>query len=108
MPSVTRRLGSEEAGLLRNELYDISELEERRIRVDGTEYELKVEIFDSFEEKIFTKVSKNKLFREILFFYLIYKQPVIMPYIQPAVTDHRVSPVRTFASFGNLEAADYF
>jgi hypothetical protein len=44
---------SEEAGLLRNELYEISERKERRIRVGGTEYKLKVEIFDSFMEDAF-------------------------------------------------------
>jgi hypothetical protein len=49
----TLKSGSEEAGLLRNELYEISELEERKLRVDGTEYKLKVEIFDSFMEDAF-------------------------------------------------------
>ncbi len=56
----TLKSGSKEAGLLRNELYEISELEERRIRVDGTEYELKVEIFDSFMEDAF-RVTIEKI-----------------------------------------------
>ncbi len=45
--------GSEEAALLRNELYEISERKEKRIRVGSTEYKLKVKIFNSFGEDAF-------------------------------------------------------
>ena len=51
--------GSEEASSLRNQLYSLQENKQGIIRINGTEYKLRVEIYESFGEDVFRLIIEK-------------------------------------------------
>jgi len=50
---------SEEASSLRNQLYSLQENKQGIIRINGTEYKLRIEIYESFGEDVFRLIIEK-------------------------------------------------